>query len=300
MHKNECSVLFYWEGYMFNTLELFKNVSLYILDILVQSYGGDKYNNIKTKIIIYNILKNDKNRIKKVFILPSEKDMIEDVLVFLCKKVFCDIQFFETEALSVEKEEALWKLFCEEHNKYYDYIGNEHRNHLIKCVNEHNNEICKRLLDDMTLLGIKISEREASKSHIKLDQIISTLENNTELQDMDIDLDYLNIQLESIMKSMRNELEKIRHMQNRCLICVMMVTISLIFVPILGKYYVSSFGVLIFNILVVVLILLALVLMINIWLSIEQKKKIDRNVSILFDFHYDMYNNYLEEKINRK
>lgn len=67
------NVQFYWEGYMFNTLELFKSASLYILDIIVQSYGGDKYNNIKSKIIIYNILKNDKNRIKKVFIfLPRQ------------------------------------------------------------------------------------------------------------------------------------------------------------------------------------------------------------------------------------
>lgn len=278
--------------------ELLKSASLYILDFIIQNYGGDKYNNIVTELKIKSILKNDEKRIKKNFILPSEKKLIDEVFPFLCKDVFPNVDFFETQNLSAEKEAKLWKLFYDKHIKYYEYLGNESKNHLIKCVNEHNNEICKRLLDQKGLFEINILERESKKQDIKYKQIIDTLQSSTNLQSADIDLDYLNLQLESIMKSMRYELEVIRYIQNRCLIYTIIIFVSLIFLPILGKYYTTSLNAIFIFSLLIILVLFAIVLIINVIDSIYQKKVIDRNTLRLFETHYTIYRKYLEKRVN--
>lgn len=271
---------------------------MYILDFLIQNYGSDKYNNLVTKLRIESILKNDEKRIKKIFILPSEKQFVGDIFPFLCNDVFSNVDYFETKKLSAEKEDELWKLFYDKNSKYYNYLGNESKNHLIKCVNEHNNEVCKRLLDQNSLLEIKILEREGKKHDVRFNQLMDTLQGNTELQSADIDLDYLNLQLESIMKTMRYELEIITYMQNRCLIYIMIIFISLILLPVLGKYYTNGLSQIIVFPLLIILALFAIVLIKNVIDSINQKREVDRNISRLFEAHYVIYIKYLEKKVN--
>lgn len=274
---------------------LVKKATVYILDFLVQSYGGEKYNKLTTRWTIKRILRNDIKEIKKNFILPSEKEIIEDVEIFLLDKVFCDVKYFDTQEITSEVENEIWEEFCKKYREKHGHISNESKPHLIKCVKYHNANICKNLLDEVSIFNIKIAERNNKKTNKKLDYLINVLDNKTELQVEDVELDYYNLQINSILNALQVERKRARLLQFFLIgdIIILWLGMSYIFIKdgILLEYKMFMYV----TIAVIMSIVVALIILINKRIN-RIEKRIDSSFEELYEIHFKAYSKNLEKK----
>ncbi len=282
---------------------LLKDVATYILDFLIQSEGGNQYNNLKTKYIIKDILKKDNKKIQKTFILPSESELLDKAYEFLYD-VFKNPEYFAIEQLSVEQEDDIWRNFNAIFRGFNNniYVGIQSKHHLIDCINYHNTQIRNRLFDPQSVLAIRLDEIRNRKVNNKLDKIINTLNCNTELQEDDITLDYMSEQLESILMSMKLELSQIRLMQIKCIRYMFILIISLGAIFVFGRVNTdySMFYMALTYAVVMFLIILLFVLGFHLLSEKKQKSEIEEFVKSLYILHFEIYKRYLYGKIRIK
>lgn len=271
----------------------------YVFDMFTQLESGAKYNEFRTKQIIKKILKEDEKKIKKTFILPSENELLDSVYSFLYKEIYIKPEYFETSILTEEQQNEVWNAFKRSIN---DVVGIESKKHLIDCINYHNNQICSKLLDSSFLFSIKVQEVNNRKWNNKFNEIIDILKSDAAIQNDDYDLNYLSIQLNSILCAFRTNMSEMRKMQIRYLIGIVSVFICIACVPIFGKYYdwVVAYSKAIFIAAFLIIGLLSLILIMSVIKIYIQEKKFDRLLRELYQLHFKLYAMYIGSNINGK
>lgn len=275
-----------------------------VLNIIAEQLGLSFLEKHKSKKKIKEILKNDSLTIKQFFQYRTE-NQIKLIENYIYSKAFINMEFYSIEALNEDEENELWFDYCEYMRKETNdgYVDIKDRDNLIYCLNKHN----KRISDAFLSTNSKIQMQKDRYNHYNIIKEIRTIQDtlvsNTKLQSENISLDYLNIQIESILKSVRLDLIQRRKLQSIYLVGVLFVIAIMNFSIYKGinmvvyqdiefSIAISLFSILLFSILIIRFLY-------KLWRDVTQtiynlEQRIEQYTDKLWEIHFNLY----EKSIN--
>lgn len=283
---------------MLNSIVI-KEVAESIVSFLVDRTGNEIFDNIAEKRKITKILKDDKKKIKNTFCYAdsSTYSLIETFLF----SMFREPDFYSSLRLSMEQEAKLWDEFRYYLNKETgdNYISHDYREKLIKCMNLHNDSINNIIMDSKSRIQARAMQRQHDTIENSLNNIINTLNTRTILQENQDELDFLIEQLESIIKSYRYDINKIRRIQLFCF-CVALVFLLICTITIYWKSANMTLLLLSYPLLGIIMINLLFITILKYTTARLNRleDKLDFCSEFLWRIHSNIYRKYLNRKFD--
>ena len=274
-----------------------------VLNIIAEQLGLSFWDKHKAKKKIKEILKNDSLTIRQFFQYHTE-NQIKLIENYIYSKAFINMEFYSIESLNEDEENELWYDYSEYMRKETNngYVDKNDRDNLIYCLNKHN----KRISDTFLGTDSKIQMQKDQHNHYsimkEIRNIQDTLVSNTKLQSDNISLDYLNIQIESILKSVRLDLIQRRKLQSIYLVGVLLIAIMnfsiykginmVVYQDIEFSVTISLFSILLFSIVIIKFLY-------KLWRDVTQtiynlEQRIEQYTDKLWEIHFNLY----EKSIN--
>lgn len=250
-----------------------KGVAKFIVSFLVERTGNDAFNRYAERKKIIRVLKQDQKNIKEIFCDLEGTEIALLIEQFIMYHVFKKKEFYADDNLSPEQEEQLWVMFVDYIKKQnrYDYVNSSYRERIIRCVNLHNDDVKEIILDEDTKIHMKWQQEQNEMMRKSIHDIVDTLSIETQLQEEDGNLEFITVQLESIMKSYRFDINQLRRHQMVCIYgALVFLGLSTIFMPTTLESAQNNFG------MFIVAILFAIVVVSVIGFGINNFKKLSR------------------------
>lgn len=217
-----------------------------IAGFLVDRTGNEIFDKWKEKRKIKKILKEDCKNIKRIFNTDEDSDLYKLIEEFIMFHAFKETNFYSSMDLTLEQEHELWERFKKHisQEKSDNYVDHNYKDKIIRCVNLHNEAINSIIMDEKSKIHIKAMQSEHRLIAKSLNQIISTLNTDTPLQDEDNRLGFIVSQVEAIMKSYRFDIGQLRRLQSFCICGTIMVLIVMaISIPLCLKYVSNMYAI---------------------------------------------------------
>lgn len=280
----------------------FKEVVKFIISFLVDRTGNDAFDKFAEKRKIIEVLKQDKKNIKQIFYEVEDSEMYILIEEFIMYHVLKTKEFYAVMNLSKEQEENLWEMF-EKHIKKEnggEYLNPEYRERIIRCVNLHNEAINEIVMDEKSKIHIKWQQNQNEAINNSIKELVDTLNTETKLQEKDIELDFITVQLESIIKSYRYDINQLRRHQMVCIYGALVVlSLLTVFMPIALERVKNVYGMYIVAILFLIVFVFVIVFGMN---NFRKLRMIERDMSrardLLWKTHYDLYECLINYRYN--
>lgn len=286
------------------TGEQVKTVVEFIVAFLIERTGNDTFDEWKEKRKIKNVLEGDRKNIKKSFRVEYGSDLYNLIEEFIMISAFKETTFYSPVNLTVEQENELWDRF-----KYHiksetgdDYVDDRYKEKIIRCVNLHNEKINNIILDSKSRFHIKLMNEQYLNTKNYLNDIITTLNTNTKLQEEDDELNFAVEQLETIIKSYRYDINQLRKIQLLSISGTMIIFLLMgIFVPLSLKDIVNIYP----TIIMATFFSMVAILLLIFWGHISKKLRSLENeltyiTKIIWELHFEFYKNHITKRYSKE
>lgn len=244
-----------------------------------------------------NIVKTDSESIEQQFRTSTFQE--ELVRNFFKEKVIPSYRYYSVHSLNDSEEESLWKDF-------WEYLSaqdidvpeddlNSLKRKLIFCVNIHNEIIRKSNLTTSEELSQSVTQRGFENVEAILRQIEDTLCLSTDLQAENIKLDYLTQQIESILKSIRIDLQKSRSTISHLMVyMIVIILIAAISIGVTLRYVTERITTIESLFFLVLFIIVFIPLLYTTSATKEKEKQLNEMCNSLLQLHYKKYSSFLD------
>lgn len=280
----------------------------FIFELLFDTSKDKIFEKINYKQKIKKILYKDIQNIKWFFRDINDYELYNLIEDFLIYSIYTDVSFYSPSNLTEEQENDAWKFFKKriKTSNIDIYIKNDYKPKIIECINLHNTAINDIMLDSNSLRQMRFMQKEfdSMEKHfnnlfntLNTNNLFSTLNTNTSAQQNDEELDFLVVQLNSIINSYANDVLMLRKQQ--IILCCIAVAVFIISISIyFFNYRDIATGILII-LFTILLVLLAVILFFFIKTSkklslMEDKLEVMRRK--IFYIHEIAYENTLRQK----
>lgn len=272
----------------------------FILSFLIDRTGNEVFEKLKEKRKIIKLLKEDRKNIKQIFYVVNDSEMYILIEEFIMYHVLKMKEFYAVMNLTEEQENRLWDMFREYVIKERggEYVNPEYKERIIRCVNLHNEAINNMVMDEKSKIHIKWQQKQNESIENRLEQITNILNTETKLQEEDTELEFTTIQLESIMKSYRYDINQLRKHQMVCIYgAVIVLVLMTVFMPISLNNIENMYGMYVMAVLFLTVIFIIVLFGINNFRKLRMvEKDMDRARDVMWRIHYDLYENQINCK----
>lgn len=248
-----------------------------------------------------NIVRADSKNIEQQF--GSNNALTLQVRNFFREKVVPSYRYYSVHDLTAEEIESLWRDFCN-YLLAQELDAPENDSSVLKkkltfCVNAHNKKIRESSLSTSEELSQSVTQRGFKNVEAILRQISDTLSLDTNLQDSDDKLDYLTQQIESILRSIRIDLQKSRHSMYRMMVYLIITALIAAVSVWLTINHVDIQTATIELIFLSYILLMTFIPLINtLKMAREKERKLNQICSDLLKLHYGLYAEFLKKKMD--
>lgn len=280
-----------------------KEVIEFIAAFLVDMTGNEIFEKWKAKRNISKILKEDRKNIKRIFYEVDDLDLYNLIEEFIMFSAFKEVTFYSSMNLTIDQEDNLWIKFSDflKSETGDDYVNASYKDKIIRCINLHNKAINNIIMDDQSILHLKMMQSQHRAVKDSLNYIIDTLNTETKLQDEDSELNFSVEQLEMIMKSYRFDIKQLRKLQIISLYGAIVILLFMsVFIPISLKGVDNIYSTVIMFLFFTVVVLLLLMF----WIHISHKlrgieKRMETMRNSLWESHFMLYKNQIGNKYTK-
>lgn len=274
-----------------------KPVVDFIVNLLIDIKKDDIYDSWKCRRKIKSVLKSDIKNINRIFLDVKIDDKMFDLINdFLIGTIFIDKSFYYPAELTAEQENKVLEMFQERVKTSLgdSYVKPDYKKIIIKCINSHNKTVTDILMSYESTLQMNVMQINHKSIEQELNKIFGALNTNTRIQDNDDELDFLVLQLESIMKSYMFDIKQLRKQKIFIYICLTVVVLTLCITSNRFTNYEE-------NIINICLYIILYALTVAFWLyEIKERlhdleKTFEKNRKSLFDTHLEYYSTALNK-----
>jgi len=280
-----------------------KPVVDFIVNLLIDIKKDDIYDSWKYRRKIKSVLKSDIKNINRIFLDVKIDDKMFDLINdFLIGTIFIDKSFYYPTELTAEQENKALEMFQERIKKSLgdSYVKPDYKKVIIKCINLHNKTVTDILMSFESTLQMNVMQMNYKSIEQELNKIFGALNTNTRIQNDDDELDFLVLQLESVMKSYMLDIKQLRKQEIFIFICLTIVILTICIVPTHFINYIENF---ISEIYICIIVMFFVTVVIYKLLKIFKKlnyleNKFEDHRRCLFAKHLYYYDGTLRKKFN--